>query len=145
MAMKLTQYKLTCTVDAGETTASVQSTKPIRGSIKAIYVQFNNTTPASSSDRDVDIREMNPIDDDDTNDALQHILDVGGIGADPESDNAIYYPRTYAQDYQGTDLTYDATRKIPTEFLVFGKKLQLNVSAAAEGDITTAYIVVEEY
>ena len=138
-------HKITCTVAASGTTAHATS-GIIRGKILSIKTVYTNTTPASTSDRDVDLYEMNPADDDDINDALQHILDVGNVGADPEADNAIYYPRRAAQDYQGTDLTFLSTDTavVPTEFIVFGR-VYLDVTAAAEGDITTVYLLVEEY
>jgi len=147
MAMKLTMYKLQNTIAAGETTGQTYSEKNIRGIIRAIYVEFTNSTPASTSDRDVDIYEMNPADDDDASDVLQHILDVGGIGADPSADNAIYYPMRAAEDYQGTDLVYLSTDTavVPTNFVTFGHKIGLFVSAAAAGDITTVYLLVEEF
>jgi hypothetical protein len=147
--MKITQYKLQNTIAEGETSGETYSTKPIRGIIKAIYVEFTNSTPASSSDRDVDIYEMNPFDDDDTTDAVQHILDIGGVGAAPADDNTIYYPETKMQDYQGTDLDLSDTEggNIAKygKFITFGHKICLSVSSAAAGDITTVYLVVEEF
>lgn len=144
MPSKITMHKITCTVAAAGTSASAFS-KPIRGKILSIKTVYSNSTPASTSDRDVDLYEMNPADDDDVSDAVQHILDVGNLGADPSADNAVYYPRRSSQDYQGTDLIYAAGGEVvPTEFLVFGR-LYLSVSSAAAGDITTVYVLVEEY
>ncbi len=147
--MKLSQYKLQNTIASGSTSGTTYSEKPIRGIIRGVYVEFTNSTPASSSDRDVDIYEMNPYDSDDTSDALQHILDVGGVGADPAADNSIYYPETKMQDYQGTDLDLSDTEGGNVakygKFLSFGHKICLSVSSAAAGDITTVYLLVEEF
>ena len=144
--MKLTQYKLENTIGAALTSGETFSTKEIRGIVRAIYVEFTNSTPASTSDRDVAIYEMNPADPDDVADALQTILSVTGIGADPSADNNVYYPKIASEDYQGTDLVYIAAGQIiPTEFLIFGHSLCLSVANAAAGDITTVYIVVEEF
>lgn len=143
MPSKITMHKITCTVAAGATTASATS-GIMRGRILAIKTVLNNTTPASSSDRDIDLYEMNPFDDDDVSDAVQHILDIGSVGATPATDNAVYYPRTPSQDYQGTDVTFDGTNEIYEPFVVFGR-LYLSVSSAAAGDITTLYVLVEEY
>lgn len=145
MPSKITMHKIENTIATGETSGTTFS-KPIRGKILAVKVLFSNSTPASSSDRDVNLWEMNPADDDDTSDALQEILDIGTLGADPSADNGVYYPRRAAQDYQGTDLVYLSTDTavVPTEFVVFGR-VMLQVSAAAAGDITTVYLMVEEY
>ena len=145
MPSKITMHKISCTVATGATTASASS-GIMRGKILAIKTVLNNTTPASTSDRDIDLYEMNPFDDDDINDAVQHILDVGDVGATPAADNKVYYPRRAAEDYQGTDLVYLSTDTaiVPVEFVIFGK-LFLNVTNAAAGDITTLYVLVEEY
>lgn len=139
-------YKLTNTIATGETSGQSFSTKNIRGIIRSVYVEFTNSTPASTSDRDVDIYEMNPADDDDISDALQHILDIGSLGADPSADNSVYYPMRAAEDYQGTDMLFAAAGlPVPINHVVFGHKLCLNVSSAAAGDITTVYVLVEEF
>jgi len=139
----ISMYKIENTIAVGETTGTSFS-KPIRGKIVAVKVLFSNTTPASTSDRDVNLWEMNPADDDHTTDALQELLDVGGIGADPSADNAVYYPRVPAEDITGTDVTYDGTNEIYTPAIVFGR-IMLAVTAAAAGDITTVYLMVEEF
>ncbi len=143
MPSKITMHKMSCTVGTGDTSATATS-GVMRGRVLAIKTVLNNTTPGSSSDRDIDLYEMNPYDDDDTSDAVQHILDVGAVGADQAADNAVYYPRTPSQDYQGADVTFDGTNEIYEPFVVFGR-LYLSVSSAAAGDITTLYVLVEEY
>lgn len=145
MASKITMHKISCTVAAGATAANATS-GVMRGKILAIKTVYSNTTPASTSDRDVNIFEMNPADDDDVSDAVQEILDIGGLGADPSADNSVYYPSASYQDYQGADRVYITTNPsaVPTEFVVFGR-LYLAVTAAAAGDITTVYVLVEEY
>lgn len=140
-------HKIENTIATGATTGTTFS-KPIRGRILSIKVLFTNSTPASTSDRDVNLWEMNPADDDDTSDALQEILDIGTLGANPSADNIVYYPETNAQDYQGTNLDLsdgqggNTAKYVP--FLVFGR-VMLQVTAAAAGDITTVYLMVEEY
>ena len=145
MVSKITMHKIENTIAAGATAGTTFS-KVIRGKILSAKVIFTNTVPGATSDRDVNLWEMNPADDDDTSDALQEILNVGGIGADPSADNVIYYPRRAAQDITGTDLLYLSTDAsvVPTEFVVFGR-VMLQVTAAAAADITTIYLMVEEY
>ena len=138
-------HKIENTIAVGATTGTSFS-KPIRGKILSVKTIYSNTTPASTSDRDVNLFEMNPADDDDVSDALQEVLNIGGLGADPSADNTVYYPRATCQNNAGTDLKYLSTDTavVPTEYVVFGR-LMLSVTAAAAGDITTTYIMVEEY
>lgn len=143
MASKITMHKIENTIAEGETAGNTFS-KVIRGKILSIKVLFTNSTPGSTSDRDVNIFEMNPFDSDDVADALQEVLNIGTVGAAPADDNAVYYPRTPSQDNTGTDVTFDATNEIYEPFVIFGR-LMLAVTAAAAGDITTVYVMVEEY
>ncbi len=145
MPSKITMHKIENTIATAQTTGTSFS-KPIRGRILSVKVLFTNSTPGSSSDRDVNLFEMNPFDALDTADALQEILDIGTLGAAPADDNNVYYPRADAQDYQGTTQYYNDESNEPVKipFVVFGR-LMLSVTAAAAGDITTVYVMVEEY
>lgn len=138
-------HKIENTILTGETTGTTFS-KPIRGRILSVKIQYTNTTPASSSDRDTNLFEMNPSAPTTIAKAIQEILNIGGLGAAPDDDNDVYYPRIPAEDNAGTELVYLSTdaATVPTEFVVFGR-LMLSVTAAAAGDITTAYLMVEEY
>lgn len=147
MASKISMFTIENTIAAGQTAGTTDS-KVIRGKILSVRVQYTNTTPANTSDRDTNIFEMNPAAPTDVAKAVQQVLDIGGLGATPVDDNAVYYPETNAQDFQGTNLDLsDAeggnTAKF-TPFLVVGV-LRLAVTAAVAGDITRAYIMVEEY
>lgn len=144
MTTKYTQYKIQAIVPTAATSATATLGKAIRGKIVAIRTVLTNSTPANSSDRDINLYEMNPSNPEITADALQEILDIGNVGATPSSDNAIYYPRTPSQDYQGTDVTFDGTNEVYEPFMVFAD-LYLSVTNAVAGDITTLYVIVEEY
>ena len=147
MPSRITMHKITNTIATAQTAGTTFS-KPIRGRILAIRTVYSNTTHANSSDRDVNLWEMNPEDPLVTGDALQEILDIGNVGADPDADNAVYYPETNAQDYQGTNLDLsdgqggNVAKYVP--FVVYGT-VMLQVTAAAAADITTVYLIVEEY
>ncbi len=147
MPSKITMHKIENTIAAGATTGTTFS-KAIRGKILSIKVLYTNSTPASSSDRDVNLYEMNPSAPTTIAKAMQEILDIGGLGAAPNDDNNVYYPENPLQDYQGnaidlSDASGGNTAKYGP-FLVFGR-LMLSVTAAAAGDITTLYLMVEEY
>ena len=125
-------------IAAGATTATVYS-EPIRGIIRAVRLIYSGT-----HDMTVDLYEMNTFDPDDVSDALQHILDIAASGATPAADNTVYYPHRSVQDYTGNDMTYDATRVVPTPFVVYGI-LALDINAGTAGDSVVAEILVEEF
>jgi len=143
MASKITMHKIQNTIAVGATTGTTFS-NVIRGKILSIKTIYSNTTHSSSSDRDVNLWEMNPEDSLAVGDALQEVLNIGGLGADPDADNSVYYPRRAAQDNAAADLTFDGTYVVPVPYVVFGR-VMLAVTAAAAGDITTVYLQVEEY
>ena len=143
MPSKITMHKIVNTIAAAQTAGTTFS-KAIRGRILSVKVVHSNTIHANSSDRDVNLWEMNPEDPLATGDALQEILDVGDVGADPDTDNAVYYPRVQSQDYQGTGKEYSSGYPILEPFVVFGR-VMLQVTAAVAADITTVYLMVEEY
>jgi len=145
MASKITMHTIKNIIAVGATTGTTYS-KSIRGKILSIKILYSNTTPVDSSDRDTNLFEMNPGDPTSLTNFLQEVLNIGSLGAAPTTDNNIYYPRTPCEDKAGTSLKYLSTDAaiVPTEYVVFGR-LMLSVTAAAAGDITTAYIMVEEY
>ena len=148
MPSKITMVKIENIIAAAQTAGVTDSKNVIRGKILSVKMIYSHTTPASSSDRDINIFEMNPVDPDAVAKALQEVLNIGNLGAVPADDNAVYYPETNAQDNTGADLDLSDAQggnvaKF-TPFLIFGR-LRLAVTAAAAGDITTAYIMVEEY
>lgn len=58
--------------------------------------------------------------------------------------NVAVYPREYAMDTAGADLTFDGTRKVPTEFVLNGRVKVV----VAQGGSTKAFTInayVEEY
>ena len=140
---RITMIKIENTIAAGETTGTSFS-KNIGGRILSVKTVYSNTTPASTSDRDINLFEMNPAAPTTIAKAVQEILNIGTLGAAPEDDNDVYYPRVPSQDNAGTDVTYDGTNEIYEPYIVYGR-LMLSVTAAAVGDITTTYIVVEEF
>ena len=144
MPSKITMHKIKNTIAVGATTGNTYS-NPIRGKVISVKILYSNTTPGDSSDRDVNLFEMNPSSTSVAK-AFQEILNIGGLGAAPDDDNEVYYPRQACQDNTGTDLLFLSSDAavVPTEYMIFGR-LNLAVTAAAAGDITTAYVMVEEY
>ena len=145
MPSKITMHKIENIIAAAQSTGTSFS-KAMRGRILSIKILYTNTTPANSSDRDTNIYEMNPSAPTTISKAMQEILDIGGLGVAPDDDNNVYYPRIDAQDLTGAVQYYNDESNEPVKipFMVFGI-LMLSVTAAAVGDITTAYVMVEEY
>lgn len=143
MPSKITMHKIQNTIASGATTGATLS-KPIRGKILSVKIIYSNSTPASSSDRDTNLFEMNPSLPTTVANAMQEILNIGSLGVAPDDDNNVYYPRVQSQDNTGTGKEYASGYAIYEPFVIFGQ-LYLSVTAAAAGDITTAYVMVEEY
>jgi len=120
----ISRYKITGTIAAGGG-FTAYTNKPIRGKIKSIEIDYPaaNVTLVLTSE--------GPI--------AQTVLNLGAANTD-----VVRYPRIYQEDEAGTDLTYDATRKIPTEFVVIGR-LKLVASSGTATQVVTMYINVEEY
>ena len=137
MVNKLSRETINVTLNSSGTGSGYSNV--IRGAIKAVEIEYGG-----GSDMTFDLLQLNPANSG-TGYAIQHILGpISGKGADPKSDNAVYYPRAYAQDKDGTDLTFDGTHKIATEFIVHGR-LFLDARSGTGSDTIAAHIYYEEY
>lgn len=132
MVTKITMYKLESGPADASGNASAISSKISRGKVLAIHIIYDSGSPAT------------------TNVQLTHLgSDYGGadqtiLSLSSNNTNGWFYPRTYAQDETGADLTYNGTQKVPIEFVVFGR-LKLEVSGQTAGLGVKAYVLVEEY
>jgi len=113
--------------------------KGITGKILAVNVNYNG-----DADMTLSLYEMNPEDSTDFTKTRQTILNgIASLGAAPLDDNDTYYPRTSAQDNDGsTAKTYDGTYEVPTEFIVNGL-LGLKVSSGTENDSVEVIVIYE--
>ena len=122
---RIASYRLTATASGttGSATTSTDQSIPL-GKVLAIELHYgaHNATVVITSTMPVS----------------QTILSIGATHTD-----AVYYPRATDSDYQGTALTYDGTRTIPTEYQVFGP-IALAISSATTPESVTAIIYVEE-
>lgn len=123
---RLTSYRMTATIDAfgnGTATTSTDQSNP-RGKIYAVEIDYPAGTVA------VTLSSSNLF--------KQTILQLAASNTD-----AVKYPRATVKDYQGTDLTYDGTHKVPTEFIAFGS-LTLDLASGTTGQSVTVIVYVEE-
>jgi len=125
MPNKIQRVRLKGTIDASGD-AEVYS-KPIRGKILAVHVDY----PAATCTVDIDTDELKP----------QKIIDLSAANTD-----AVYYPRTACEDNNGSDLVYLSTDTavVPTEFVVIGR-LKLTVASGTEDQVVTVDVYFEEY
>ena len=125
-------YKLNSGGADASGNASVISEKIARGKLLAVHLIYDSS---SASATDVTLSMLGS--------------DYGGADAtllsiSNNNTSGWYYPRTYAEDYQGNDLTFDGTNKIPCEAIVFGR-LKLSVAQQTATKAVKAYVFVEEY
>ncbi len=121
---KITKYKVTATIPAGETTATAYSI-PIRGRIIAVGINY----PANTCTVDLDS---------DGEASAQKVLNLAAANTD-----ITYYPRTPVQDVLGADVTYDGTNEIYEPFLVYGR-IKLSLASGTATQAVTVYLMVEE-
>lgn len=123
MASKITYKRIKVT---GNTTV-ISENMPARGLIKAVYLEYEAGSDAGT---DVLLEDNQG----------QEILDI-----DNNNTSGWYYPRTAAQDYQGTDLLFAAAGEIvPTEFVVFSL-MKLTVAQNGTDKYVWAHIFIEEF
>jgi len=125
---RITKYKISATIPAGETGATAYSI-PIRGRILAVGVDY----PTNTCEVDLDT---------DGEASAQKILDLATATTD-----ATYYPRTKMHDYVGADLDLSDTEGGNTAqyepFVVYGRILLTVANGTAE-DTVSVYLMVEE-
>ena len=116
------QIKATAAGTAGSAAATAYSPH-VKGEILKVHVNYTGDTNtmdvALSDERDPASEEIINLDDQDTDIAL--------------------YPRRVLETNDGTDLTYDGTRKVYAPYVVHGR-LKLTVAQADDGDQVTATV-----
>jgi len=132
MVSKITMYKLESGGADASGDASVISSKIVRGKLLAVHIIYDASSAATT---DVQLVHLGS----DYGGADQTLLNIVN-----NNTSGWYYPRTAAQDSSGSDLTFDGSNTIPTEFIVFGR-LKLTVAGQTENKEVKAYILVEEY
>jgi len=122
---RITKYKISATIPAGETGATAYSI-PIRGRILAVGVDY----PTNTCEVDLDT---------DGEASAQKILDLATATTD-----ATYYPRTPVCIYTGAETVLSFTAlKVYEPFVVYGRVL-LTVAAGTAEDTVSVYLMVEE-
>jgi len=123
---RITSYRMTATADgtgAGTATTSTDQSVP-RGKLIAVEVDYPAATVALTLTT--------------TNLVSQTLLNLSAANTD-----TVLYPRTIAQTNAGVSKTYDGTRTIPVEFIVFGP-LTLTLASGTLGQSVTVIAYIEE-
>jgi len=120
---RMNMVTLKATADAaGDGTDSTDSS--VHGNIKAVYVKYDASSAAGT---DVTLKDA----------FGQTIVNLANANT-----SVVIYPRTPAQDNTGTDVTFDGTNEIYTEFS-FYSKLTLTIADQTAAKAVTAYILYE--
>jgi len=96
---------------------------PVAGEILKVHVDYTGDT----NTMDVTLQDVQDP-------ASENIVNL----ADQDTDIALY-PRRVLETNDGTDLTYDGTRKVYAPYVVHGR-LKLSVAQADAGDIVVATV-----
>lgn len=122
---RITKYKVTATIPAGETTATAYSI-PIRGRILAVGINYPTNTCTVDLDSDGEA-------------SAQKILDLAAANTDKT-----YYPRTPVHTYTGAEtVTWFTAMKVHEPFVVYGR-IKLSLASGTATESVTIYLMVEE-
>lgn len=116
----------TCAGADGSSTFTAYSPH-VKGKIQAVHISYVGDDPATT---DVTLA-------DEADPASESIVSLTDNATDIK-----LYPRRLLETNDGTDLTYDGTRKIYAPYIVHGR-LKLVVAQANLGDVITATIWIE--
>jgi len=103
--------------------SAVAYSPPVAGEILKVHVDYTGDT----NTMDVTLEDVQDP-------ASENIVNL----ADQDTDIALY-PRRLLETNDGTDLTYDGTRKVYAPYVVHGR-LKLSVAQADAGDTVTATV-----
>jgi hypothetical protein len=116
------QISATASGTAGSASGSAYGPK-VAGEILKVHVDYTGDT----NTMDVTLED----EDDPASEAIVNL-------ADQDTDLALY-PRRLLETNDGTDLTYDGTRKVYAPYVVHGR-LKLSVAQADDGDVVEATV-----
>ena len=116
---------------AGAATANNTSTVRLRGKVKAVYVKYNDSCPATT---DVTIATLGTS----PSAPAQNILVITSANT-----SGWYYPRTQVHGPTGAALTYDGTRTV-NESLTIDDRVKVTVAEADDNCDVDVWIVLEE-
>ena len=100
----------------------------IHGKILKVYVDFQDSPPAGTTDFTLS-SERDP--------GSESIVSITDSATD-----AAFYPRRVLETEDGTDLTYDGTRKVYGEFVVHGR-LEATIAQANAADYCDVHVWFE--
>ncbi len=112
---------------AGAATAAGYSDTPVRGRVLAVQVAYAGSPPATT--------DLTLSDEDDP--AGESIVSLTDANADVK-----LYPRRVIETNDGTDITYDGTRKVYEPYIVHGR-LKAALAQANAGDSATITVWLE--
>lgn len=125
MPGKISMFKVTGVAD-GSGNITAYSNTVARGLVKAIRVVFEGSSAATTD---------TTVSDEDG----QSFLTLTDVNT-----SAWYYPRRQVSAPDGTASTYDGTRAVRDNFVVFGR-VKLTVAQQTEAKAVAVYALVEEY
>ena len=116
---------------AGTSTANASSTNELHGMVLAVYVKYNGSPPAGTTDVVVKTVGTSPAP------PSLSFLTLTNAATD-----GYFYPRTIAQDLVGATTTYDGTNEIYTP-VVIHDKINVNIAQANDGDSIDVWILLK--
>lgn len=119
----INKYTLSCTLNSSGAGTATTAT-PINGEIMAVEIDY------PSHDVTISIATLEAV--------PQTFLNMSATHTDQ-----VVYPNVIQDTNDGTDLTYDGTRKVYNHYVVFGHA-KLTCASGTEADVVTVHILVKE-
>ena len=115
---------------SGVATANANSTIVLQGELLAIYLTYNDSPPAATTDVIISTQGTSPAP------ASVTLLTITNAATD-----AAFYPRIPAQDATGTNVTYDNSNEIYIPFPIFDL-VNVKIQGANNDDSVDAVFLV---
>lgn len=115
---------------AGVSTATVTTTQVIRGEVKGVYLQYNDSPPAGTTDVTLASAGVDH--------PAETILTISNAAT-----NGWFYPRVGAQTTAGAAMLFAAGGTAVPACIPVADKLTLTIAQANDGDSVYAWVLVE--
>lgn len=115
---------------AGSATNNTDTTHPVAGKVLAVYLRYNGSPPAGTTDVTVATAGTDIP-------GAQTILSITNAATD-----AWFYPREPVEDSAGNDVTFDGTNEIYAPYAIHDK-VNVKIAQANSGDSVDAWLLLE--
>lgn len=115
---------------AGVATANATTTNPLYGEVLAVYVKYNDSPPAGTTDVTVATQGTSPA-----------VPALTFLTLTDAATDGYFYPRTILHDLTGTAVTFDNTNEIYGPVAI-ADKVKVTIAQANNGDSVDVWLLM---